>query len=65
MVAPILIIMSLIDLIGALVLTTLPQRATVSILSFPVPQGLGFYIGIILLVKGTYSLAWGIIGADA
>ncbi len=57
--------MSLIDLIGALVLLTLPTRATVSILSLPMPAGIAAYIGIILLIKGVYSLAWGIIGADA
>jgi len=65
MVAPILIVMSLIDLSAAFILVTLPARATVSILSFPIPYGLAFYFGIMMLIKGIYSIIWGIIGADA
>jgi hypothetical protein len=64
MVAPILIVMSLVDLLGAFILLTLPNRATVAVMSFPLPVGFAFYFGLMLLLKGIYSLFWGIIGAD-
>ncbi|MFH1450850.1 MAG: hypothetical protein ABIF92_02615 [archaeon] len=65
MVAPILIAMSLVDMIGAFVLLTLPSRVNVAIFSMPLPVGIAFYFGVMMLIKGLYSLFWGIIGADA
>ena len=65
MVAPILITMSIIDLLAALILITLPQKASAAILSFPIPLSIAFYLGIMMLIKGIYSLVCGIVGSDA
>lgn len=65
MAAPILLIMSLIDLVGAFVLVTLPARASIEFMTFPAPQAIAFYLGVMMAIKGLYSLFWGIVGADA
>ena len=65
MVAPILITMSIIDLLAALILITLPQKASAAIMSFPISLNIAFYLGVMVLIKGIYSLVCGIVGSDA
>ncbi len=64
MVAPILITMSIIDLLAALILITLPQKASAAILSLPITLNIAFYLGVMMIIKGIYSLVCGILGSD-
>ena len=63
--APILLIMGIIDVVAGALMLGLPQRAQVALLGLGMPRMFAFYMGFALLVKGLYSMFWGIIGSDA
>tara|TARA_Y100000034_G_C6812615_1_gene365326 strand:+ start:732 stop:905 length:174 start_codon:yes stop_codon:yes gene_type:complete len=56
--------MSIIDLLAALILITLPQKASAAILSLPITLNIAFYLGVMMIIKGIYSLVCGILGSD-
>lgn len=63
--APLLLVMGALDVLGGSIMLGLPEKASVSLLGLGFSETAAFYLGFALLVKGVYSLFWGIVGSDA